>query len=40
VIILNRGNRKLRRKIERVAGATIYDVRSNIATKTAAARAG
>jgi hypothetical protein len=40
VTILNRSNRKLRRKIERNAGAAIYDVRSKIPTATAAARAG
>jgi Zn-dependent protease with chaperone function len=39
VIILNRRNRKLRRKIERIAGAAIYDVRSRIPMPTAAARA-
>ncbi|MBZ5544650.1 MAG: M48 family metalloprotease [Acidobacteriia bacterium] len=40
VIILNRGNRKLRRKIERITGAAIYDVRSKIPTATAVSRAG
>jgi tetratricopeptide (TPR) repeat protein len=36
VIILNRRNRKLRRKIERIAGAAIYDVRSKIPAVQAA----
>ena len=40
VMILNRSNRKLRRKIEKVTGAAIYDVRSKIPTATAVARAG
>jgi Zn-dependent protease with chaperone function len=39
VIILSRRNRKLRRKIERIAGATIYDVRSKNPAATGVSKA-